>query len=161
MHDSITKYALTIGSRAARLATGRAGTSWNTTLWSFALSLWGVPADSPHPIPRCAFDEFLVNWTGRMPESARAELIALVEILEAATLPLHGETFSRSSLAQQTKLHQSWSTSPVDELRGSWRALRQLCMLARWSNPSQWTHLGYTGPNIPVPSHTATAPEHD
>ncbi len=152
MHDSITKYALAAGRRIARLGAPRNPVPWQTTLWHFALSLWSDgEAGRAAPMPEAAFHDFVTGWTRRMPAGARDELIALIEILEAATLPRFGKGFSACCIDQQIAVHRVWSQSHVPKLIGAWRALRQLCMLARWSSPAQWPRIDYTM-DAPEPS---------
>lgn len=132
------------GRRLARLSTARRPTPWQTTLWHFALSLWrGADGDAPAPMQHAAFHTFVSDWASRMPAGARDELISLIEVLEAATLARYGRGFAACRVDQQQSVHRAWSQSSVPELIGAWRALRQLCMLARWSSPQQWPRIGY------------------
>jgi hypothetical protein len=62
-------------------------------------------------------------------------------LLDGRALP-----FTRLSEAGQDEVLESWRTSRLALRRSGYQALRKLCMVAYWTQPSAWAAVGYDPP---------------
>jgi len=63
-------------------------------------------------------------------------------LLDGRALP-----FTRLSEAGQDEVLESWRTSRLALRRSGYQALRKLCMVAYWTQPSAWVAVGYDPPS--------------
>lgn len=63
-------------------------------------------------------------------------------LLDGRALP-----FTRLTEAGQDEVLESWRTSRLALRRSGYQALRKLCMVAYWTQPSAWAAIGYDPPS--------------
>ncbi len=94
--------------------------------------------------------------------AVRAKLGLLLKVLDWGAVFRYGARFARLSAANQDAYLRAWERSPVQSLRFGFSSLRNLVLLAFYTQPESWSMIGYPGPrqgsaSPVVAASTATA----
>ncbi len=68
--------------------------------------------------------------------------------LEWGAIPRYARPFSRLRAEQQDRYLRAWEQSSVPLLRFGFSALRNLILVAFYSQPENWPGIGYPGPTL-------------
>jgi hypothetical protein len=80
--------------------------------------------------------------------AVRAKLGLLLSVLDWGAAFRYGARFSRLSAANQDAYLQAWEKSAVQTLRFAFSSLRNLVLLAFYTQPESWHAIGYPGPRL-------------
>lgn len=87
-------------------------------------------------------EEFVQGQEG----GVRAKLGLLLRAFEWGTFFRYGARFSRLPAAAQNAYIRAWQSSPIQSLRFGFSSLRNLALLAFYTQPESWDMIGYPGP---------------
>jgi len=79
-------------------------------------------------------------------ETVRAKLGVLLKVFEWGALFFFGKRFTRLAAAKQDLYLHAWEHSPVQTFRFGFSSLRNLALLAFYTQPESWPMIGYPGP---------------
>ncbi len=80
--------------------------------------------------------------------TVRAKLALLLKVFEWGAVFRYGARFARLSAANQDAYLQAWESSPVQTFRFGFSSLRNLVLLAFYTQPESWSMIGYPGPRL-------------
>ncbi len=72
----------------------------------------------------------------------------LLRALEWGTLPRYGRPFTRLRPEQRDRFLRAWECSTIALLRFGFAAMRNLVLVAYYSQPENWPGIGYPGPTL-------------
>ncbi len=72
----------------------------------------------------------------------------LLRALEWGALPRYGHPFSRLRPEQQDRYLRAWERSSIPLWRFGFAAMRNLVLVAYYSQPENWPGIGYPGPTL-------------
>lgn len=78
--------------------------------------------------------------------AARAKLGLLLRVFDWGATLRYGARFTRLSAVNQDAYLRAWERSPVQSLRFGFSSLRNLVLLAFYTQPESWSMIGYPGP---------------
>lgn len=114
--------------------------------------------DNPEmPDPRkCGATEAALEFLEGTPPETREELQSLLVFVEISPFLLGPERSRFTSLEAESKgeLLRRWEQSPLDPMRGGFRALKSMVMMGYWSRPETFGAIGYSvsdNPGVPDP----------
>ena len=76
----------------------------------------------------------------------QAKLGLLLKVIDYGAVLRYGARFRRLSAANQDAYLQAWERAPVQSLRFGFSSLRNLVLLAFYTQPESWSMIGYPGP---------------
>jgi len=79
-------------------------------------------------------------------ETVRAKLGVLLKVFEWGALLFFGRRFTRLAAAKQDVYLRAWEHSQVQTFRFGFSSLRNLALLAFYTQPESWPMIGYPGP---------------
>ena len=79
-------------------------------------------------------------------ETVRAKLRVLLKVFEWGALFFFGRRFTRLPAAKQDVYLRVWEQSQVQTFRFGFSSLRNLVLLAFYTQPESWPMIGYPGP---------------
>ncbi len=95
----------------------------------------------------------------RSQATVRAKLALLLKAFEWGAVFRYGARFARLSAANQDAYLRAWESSPVQSFRFGFSSLRNLVLLAFYTQPESWSMIGYPGPRLgsasAIPAPTA------
>jgi len=80
--------------------------------------------------------------------AVRAKLDVLLKVFDWGAVLRYGARFRRLSAANQDAYLRVWERSPVQSLRFGFSSLRNLVLLAFYTQPESWGMIGYPGPRV-------------
>ena len=78
--------------------------------------------------------------------AVRAKLGLLLKVFDWGAVFRYGARFTRLSTARQDRYLRAWERSPVQSFRFGFSSLRNLILLAFYTQPEAWSMIGYPGP---------------
>jgi len=78
----------------------------------------------------------------------RAKLGLLLKVFDYGAVLRYGARFRRLSAANQDAYLRAWERAPVQGLRFGFSSLRNLVLLAFYTQPESWSMIGYPGPQV-------------
>jgi len=79
-------------------------------------------------------------------ETVRVKLGVLLKVFEWGALLFFGRRFTRLPAAKQDLYMRAWELSRVRTFRFGFSSLRNLALLAFYTQPESWPMIGYPGP---------------
>ena len=81
-------------------------------------------------------------------ETVRTRLGVLLRVFEFGALAFWGRRFTRLPPAKQNAYLRAWEYSQIQTLRFGFSSLRNLALLAFYTQPESWPMIGYPGPTL-------------
>ena len=78
--------------------------------------------------------------------AVRVKLGLLLMVFDWGAILRYGARFTRLSAAHQEAYLRAWERSPLQSLRFGFSSLRNLVLLAFYTQPESWSMIGYPGP---------------
>lgn len=92
----------------------------------------------------CAAEQFVQGQDA----AVRAKLSLLLKALDWGAVFRYGARFTRLPTTKQDAYLHAWESSPVQSLRFGFSSLRNLVLLAFYTQPESWRAIGYPGPRV-------------
>ena len=89
-----------------------------------------------------AAEQFLADQD----ESVRGNLKVLLKVFEWGAVLFYGKRFTRLPVAKQDAYLQGWEYADVQTFRFGFSSLRNLALLAFYTQPESWPMIRYPGP---------------